>query len=191
MSKDPASITASVLGKGQNRDDNSNNTSKSPEDSGGRGEVQAYINPREVLVAERGDSIAQESQGEEDQEDLVGLSGHDADAGARLKDIDARDDEEGGSEVHGESDCDVSNERSSNTDNDHRDSEPSPDDVDGAAANQRVGQGCSETVGDGSEDEGHEGDLERRAISRKLSLVAHGLEELIGRVRGAIAARRL
>jgi hypothetical protein len=127
MSKDPASITASVLGKGQNRDDNSNNTGKSPEDSGGllRGvsatilrfhtqggerEVQAYINPREVLVAERRDSIAQESQGEEDQEDLVGFSGHDTNAGARLKDIDARDDEEGGSEVHGESDCDVSNE---------------------------------------------------------------------------------
>lgn len=70
----------------------------------------------------------------------------------------------------------------SDTDNDERNSEPSPDNVDGAAANQRVSQGCSETVGNGSEDEGHEGDLESRAVSRQLSLVAKVLEELIGSI---------
>jgi hypothetical protein len=72
--------------------------------------------------------------------------------------------------------------RSSDTDNNERDGEPSPDNVDGTAANQRVSQGCSETVGNRSEDEGHEGDLESRTVSRQLSLVAKVLEELIGSV---------
>lgn len=206
---------------------------------------QAYINPGKPLVTERRDSIAQESQAKEDKEDLVRLSRHDTNARALLEDIDTADDEEGSTEVHGESDGDVSNdiepatnpasnatpsrrrkhkglvvntysitrsvtcfsfsfsqwdaskweesvftssgridtgdftERASNTDNDEGDGEPSPDDVDGTASNQRKKKGRSETIGDGCEDEGHEGDLEGRAVTRQLSLVAEVLEELI------------
>lgn len=203
---------------------------------------QAYINPGKPLVTKRRDSIAQESQAKEDKEDLVRLSRHDTNARAFLEDIDTADDEEGGTEVHGESDGDVSNdiepatnpasnatpsrrrkheglvvntcsitrsvtcffsqwdaskweesvftssgridtgdftERASNTDNDEGDGEPAPDDVDGTASNQRINQGRSETVGNGCEDEGHEGDLEGRAVTRQLSLVAEVLEELI------------
>jgi hypothetical protein len=73
-------------------------------------------------------------------------------------------------------------ERASNTDNDEGDGEPAPDDVDGTASDQRVNQGGSETVGDGSEDEGHEGDLEGRAVTRQLSLVAQVLEELVSAI---------
>ena len=208
--EDPVGITTSVLSNSKDSGDDSDETSEGPEDSGG-------INPGKPLVTERRDSIAQESQAKEDKEDLVRLSRHDTNARALLEDIDTADDEEGGTEVHGESDGDVSNdiepatnpasnatpsrrrkhkglvvntssgridtgdftERASNTDNDEGDGEPAPDDVDGTASNQRVNQGGSETVGDGSEDEGHEGDLEGRAVTRQLSLVAEVLEELI------------
>lgn len=70
---------------------------------------QAYIDPGKPLVTERRDSIAQDSQGKEDQEDLVSLPRQDTDARALLEDIDTADDEEGGAEVDGESDGDVSN----------------------------------------------------------------------------------
>ena len=70
--------------------------------------------------------------------------------------------------------------RRSYTDDNERDGDPTPNNVDGTTADKRIGQGGSETVGNGSEDEGHEGDLEGRAVSRQLSLVAQVLEELIG-----------
>jgi hypothetical protein len=213
MTKDISGITAAFLCDSEDTDDNGDNTSESPEHSSG-------INPGKVFVSERRDGIAQKGEAEEDEEDLVGLSRHDTDAGARLEDIDTRDNEEGGTEVNGEGNRNVSDnvepatdpacnatpsrrgeheslvvdasscridtgdftKRRSNTDNNERDGEPSPDNVDGAAANQRVSQGCSETVGNGSEDEGHEGDLKSRTVSRQLSLVAKVLEELIGSV---------
>lgn len=71
---------------------------------------QAYINPGKPLVTESRDSIAQDSQGKEDQEDLVSLPRQDTDTRALLEDIDTADDEEGGTKVDGESDGDVSNE---------------------------------------------------------------------------------
>jgi len=103
VTKDESSITTTLLGNSEDANDDSDNTGESPEDGGG-------INPGKPLVSERRDGVAQNGQAEEDEEDLVGLARHNADAGARLEDIDARDDEEGGSEVDGESDGDVSND---------------------------------------------------------------------------------
>jgi len=213
VTKDISGIATASLCQSQNTNDNGDDTGEGPKDGSG-------INPGKVFVSKRRDGVAQESEAEEDEEDLVGLSRHDTDTGARLEDIDARDNEEGGTEVDGQSNCNVSNDvepttdpacnatpsrrgeheslvvdtsssridagdftkRRSYTNNDERDSEPSPNNVDGTAANQRISQGCSETVGNGSEDEGHEGHLESRAVSRQLSLVAQVLEELIGSV---------
>jgi hypothetical protein len=67
-------------------------------------------------------------------------------------------------------------------DDDEGDSDPSPDDVDGTAADQRVVERGCETVGDGGEDKGHEGDLEGRAVAAQLGLVAEVLEQLVGRL---------
>jgi hypothetical protein len=103
MTKDVSSIATASLGQSEDTNDNGNDTSKSPEHS-------SSINPGKVFVSERRDGVAKECKAEEDEEDLVGLSRHDTDTGARLEDIDARDDEEGGSEVDGESDGDVSND---------------------------------------------------------------------------------
>lgn len=100
--EDPVSITTSVLSDGKDSSDDGDETSKGPEDGSG-------INPGKPLVTERRDSIAQDSQGKEDQEDLVSLSRQDTDTRALLEDIDTADDEEGGTEVDSESDGDVSN----------------------------------------------------------------------------------
>jgi len=71
-------------------------------------------------------------------------------------------------------------ERRSDADNDERDGDPSPDNIDGTTANNWETKTSSETVGNRREDEGHEGDLESRTITRQLGLVAQVLEEIIG-----------
>lgn len=73
------------------------------------------------------------------------------------------------------------------TDDDCRDQEPAPDDVDGPAPDEGVVEGGGETVGNGGQDKGHEGHLQRGAGARQLRLVAEVLEELVGSV---ILARR-
>lgn len=70
--------------------------------------------------------------------------------------------------------------RSSNADDNQRDENPAPDDIAGATADERVEEGGGETVGNGGEDKGHEGDLGGRAVARQLGLVAQGLEEVVG-----------
>lgn len=67
-----------------------------------------------------------------------------------------------------------------NTDDDERHGNPTPDDVDGTATDEGVHQGSRKTVGDRGQDEGHEGDLESRAVARQLRLVTQVLEELVG-----------
>lgn len=84
-------------------------------------------------------------------------------------------------------------ERGSDADNDEGDEDPAPDDVDGAAADERVVERGGEAIGNGGEDKGHEGDLEGGAVARQLGLVAEVLEQLVGRldVAGRQAARGL
>jgi len=72
--------------------------------------------------------------------------------------------------------------RGSDTDDDEGDEDPAPDDVDGAAADERVDERGGEAVGDRGEHKGHEGDLERGAVARQLRLVSEVLEQLVGRL---------
>jgi hypothetical protein len=109
MTKDISGIATASLCQSQNTNDNGDDTGEGPKDSSG-------INPGKVFVSKRRDGVAQESEAEEDEEDLVGLSRHDTDTGARLEDIDARDNEEGGTEVDGQSNCNVSNDVEPTTD---------------------------------------------------------------------------
>lgn len=71
-------------------------------------------------------------------------------------------------------------ERRSDTDDDQRHAEPTPNDVDGATASKGVKHRGSQTVGNGRENEGHEGDLESRAVALELGLVAQRLEHVVG-----------
>lgn len=74
--------------------------------------------------------------------------------------------------------------RGSDADDNQRDENPTPDDDNGAAANDGVDEGGGEAVGNRGENKGHEGDLGGRAIARQLGLVAQGLEEVVGIVLG-------
>lgn len=67
----------------------------------------AHVEIRQPPVAEGRDGITEERDGEEDEVDLPGLAGKDADARLRLKHVDAPDEEEGGAKVDGQGDGDV------------------------------------------------------------------------------------
>lgn len=75
--------------------------------------------------------------------------------------------------------CDFTEGRSDADDAD-TDSQPSPDDGDRPAADQRVVQSGGQTVRDGGEDEGHEGDLEGRSVAAQLGLVAQVGQGIVG-----------
>lgn len=72
---------------------------------------KTHIQPRKPFVAESRHSIAKERQSQEDEEHLPGFTGKDANAGLLFKHIDARDEEERGAKVYGQSDCDVANNK--------------------------------------------------------------------------------
>lgn len=82
-------------------------------------------------------------------------------------------------------------QRGSDTHDDQGDGEPAPDDVGGPSADDGVVEGRGQTVGDGGEDKGHEGDLQGGPRAHQLGLVAHGGEQLVGIVAAAIVARVL
>lgn len=63
-----------------------------------------YIQHGQPSVHETCHDIAQESDAQEDQKDLVGLSGKDVFPGTCLKNVDAGNQEQGRAEVHGECD---------------------------------------------------------------------------------------
>lgn len=69
--------------------------------------------------------------------------------------------------------------RRSDTDSDEGDCDPAPNDVHGAAPDEREDERSGQAVGDRGEHEGHEGDLERRAVSQQLGSVPKVFEELI------------
>lgn len=71
---------------------------------------KTHIQPRKPLVAESGHSIAEQRQSQEDEENLPGFTREDTDSGLFLKHIDARDEEQGGAKVYGQSDGDVAND---------------------------------------------------------------------------------
>ena len=73
-------------------------------------------------------------------------------------------------------------QRRRNADNKQRHGDPTPDNVDGPATNERIRKRRGETVGDRREHKGHEGDLQRRPVPRELGLVAKVLECLVGLV---------
>lgn len=75
-------------------------------------------------------------------------------------------------------------ERRSDTDDDDGHGDPSPDNVDGTAANQRVYERRGQAVGDRGQHEGHEGDLGGRPVTLQLGLVAQVLEQVVGLVLG-------
>lgn len=77
---------------------------------------QSHVEPREPSVSQGRDSIAQESDGEEDQENLVRLASKDANAGCGLENVDTTNEEESCTKVHGESDCNVANDEQPTTD---------------------------------------------------------------------------
>ena len=76
----------------------------------------SYIKQRQPLVSTSRDGIAEESDGEEQQEDLPVVGLEDANAILVLEDIDARGEEESGSKVHGKGDCDLTDEKQPATD---------------------------------------------------------------------------
>ena len=95
---------ASVLRNGKHAHDNANEAGKGPEDGKG---IQIGQPP----VAQGGHGVAQQGDGKEDEVDLPGLGGKDADSGLALEDIDARGEEQGGAKVHGEGDGDVPDDK--------------------------------------------------------------------------------
>lgn len=88
---------AAVLCDGEDADDDGDEAGKGPEDGGG-------VEPRQPPVAQGRDGVAQQRDGQEDEEDLVRLAGEDALAGRVLEDADAGDQELGGAEVDGQRD---------------------------------------------------------------------------------------
>lgn len=64
--------------------------------------MRAYVNEGKPLVAKRRDGIAQERDAEEDEVELVGLRREDAFASVVGEDVDAANEEQGGTEVDGE-----------------------------------------------------------------------------------------
>lgn len=208
---------AAVLRDGKNADDDGDEASKCPEDGGG-------VEPWQPPVAQGRDGVAQEGDGQEDEEDLIRLGGEDALAGAVLEDADAGNQEQGSAEVDGKGDGHVADDVQPATDpaghtpppgrrehkglvvdaaggrvdagdlaqgrghaqDDARHGEPAPDDVGRATTGQRIVHCRRETVGDGCQHKGHEGDLQSRAVARHLGGVSEGFEELVGR--GHIAA---
>lgn len=204
---------ATVLGDSKDGDQDGDQTRHGPV-NGKRVEVG------QVLVAEGRDGVADKGDGEEREEDLVRLGVPDADSRLAFEDVDARDEEEGRAELHGQGDGDVADdvrpatdvgshalvvargeherlvvdttgsrvdtgdltERGGDTKNDQRDDNPAPDDDNGSTTLEGVVEGRGETVGDRGEDERHEGDMEGRARAHKLGLVAHLVEEVVGRV---------
>lgn len=256
VSEDELGVMATILRDGEDGDHDGNDAGKCPENGTSLDQVsrgasarsipgRAYIKPREPSVAEGRDGIAQQGDGEK-EEDLVVGPLEDADSGSLFKDVDASDEEEGRAKVDGQGDCDVADDvepatdpagdaapagrsqnkglivdtcgkeevsitevqehrkfraaerRAStsgsgidardftkgygNTDNDGRDQEPAPDDVDGPASDEGVVERSGEAIGDGGQDKGHEGHLQRRAVARQLRLVAEIFEELVSRV---------
>src|SRR5690625_7955120 len=70
----------------------------------------AYIEPRQPLVSQSRHGIAQQGDGNKEQEDLVVGALKDADTGLFFKHIDAPDEEESGAEVDRQGDCDVADD---------------------------------------------------------------------------------
>lgn len=130
VGEDVFGIVTAVLGNNENGDDEGEDTSKCPENSGGlshekfstlsfhtnqttpstREQNHSYIKDGQPLVAERGHNVANEGQTQEDEENLVRLAGKDADTRFRLENVDACDDEQSSSKVHGQGDGNVSHD---------------------------------------------------------------------------------
>lgn len=79
-----------------------------------------YIKPREPLIAQGGNSIAQQGDAEEDEEDVVGLVRKYANFFAGFvdlgKDIDTSDNEQGCSKIDGKCNGNVANDIQPSTD---------------------------------------------------------------------------
>lgn len=71
---------------------------------------EAYVEPWQILVAERGNQVAEDGNGKEHEEDLVGLASKDTVALFVLEDVDAADKEQSGTKVDGQSNSDVSDD---------------------------------------------------------------------------------
>lgn len=81
--------------------------------------------------------------------------------------------------------------RDGDAENNNRDGDPTPDDICGPTTDERVEEGRSQTVGDRGQHKGHEGHLESGTVSLQFGFVAHGMEQLVGRVDIAIVGDAL
>lgn len=72
--------------------------------------ITAHIKPRKPLIAEGRDGIAEQRDGNKDEEDLVCFAFEDTNARLLLKHIDARGEEEGCAVVDSQSDADVADD---------------------------------------------------------------------------------
>lgn len=181
-----------------------------------------YVEKRQPPVSKRRDEVRQDCDGEEDQVGLVvhgveDTSLHSIGAGGP-ENVNAANDEEGGTKVHGEGDGDVSKEvspaadpgehaavlgrrdheclvvdttsswvdgsdltkRGRNGDHDGTNGHPTPDDVGGTTAVERVDKSSSQTVWNRGEHTGHEGDLPCRTRASELGLVTQLSKMILG-----------
>lgn len=183
-----------ILGDGKDAYDNGKHACKGPENG-------KSVQPGQPAVSKGRHGIAEEGDTEENQVDLVGFTGKNANARLGFEDVDTCHDEKSGSELDRESDSNVANYEAPTTDprsdlpirrwgdheslvvdattcgvnacdlaqrgcdaqDDERHGEPTPDDVCRTSSYDGVVEGRGQTVWDGSEDEGHEGNLQSRS----------------------------
>ena len=103
---------AAVSGNGEHTDDDTDQAGKGPEDSEG-------VEPGQPFVAQCGHGVAQKGDGKEDEVDLVGFGGEDADFRLGFEDVDARDKEQGCAKVYSKSDGYVADDESPATNPGH------------------------------------------------------------------------